>query len=108
MSPLNSRPNGKLYFFVELTLQAKNQGEFLRIINEYAVRVRLEPGCEQLDVLTDPKNPESVFLYEIWSDSTSHQGHLASTGFEEWKAISDPLISKFSALELTSSEKIIS
>ena len=107
MSSISSHPDGKLHFFVELTLEAINQGEFLRLINEYAIQVRLEPGCEQLDVLTDPKNLESVYLYEIWSDSDSHQAHLASTGFADWKAISDPLVTNFSAIELTSSKKIV-
>jgi len=42
---------------------------------------RVEPGCRQFDVCTDPERPGEVFLYEIYDDAAAFQSHLASTHF---------------------------
>jgi quinol monooxygenase YgiN len=94
----------KMYFFVEIKSEAGKANELISAINKYVVHVRKESGCEKFDVLIDPTNPGSVYLYEIWSDAPSHQAHLNSAEFATWKELSDPLIAKFTAKSLDSSE----
>lgn len=90
----------RLYFFVELKIKPRSSAKLIDVLNKYAVHVRKEKGCEKLDVLTDPKVKNTVYLYEIWSNSESHKAHLSSQGFAGWKAYSDPLITSFEVKEL--------
>ncbi len=92
----------KLYFFVELEIKAGRVQDVIEFFSPYAVQIRLEPGCEQLDLLFDPKDPQKIYLYEVWSNSAAHLAHMESDGFGKWKDFSDPLIEKFSVKELKS------
>ena len=91
----------RLYFFVELKLKPDSATKVIDVLNKYTAHVRKEKGCDQLDVLFDPKEKNTVYLYEIWSNSGSHKAHLSSEGFLEWKAYSDPLITGFEVKQLT-------
>jgi (4S)-4-hydroxy-5-phosphonooxypentane-2,3-dione isomerase len=37
--------------------------------------VRDEPGCRQFDVCTDPNQPNTVFLYEVYDDLAAFEAH---------------------------------
>lgn len=90
----------KLFFFVEMKVKADKVEALLGVLNQYAVHVRKEPGCERIDVLRDPLAINNVYLYEIWSDQEAHAKHLESPGFVGWKAYSDPLITSFNVKQL--------
>ena len=94
----------KKFFIVELTIKQGERSNLLKYLNEYAVDVRREDGCECLDILIDPESSNTVVLYEIWRDVASQLAHLETKGFAEWKAFSDPLIEGFSVKSLESGE----
>ena len=94
----------KKFFIVELTIKQGERSNLLKYLNEYAVDVRREDGCECLDILIDPDSSNSVVLYEIWRDVASQLAHLETKGFAQWKAFSDPLIEGFSVKTLESGE----
>lgn len=84
----------KLAFFVTLKIKPRSSQKMLDVLSKYAVHVRKENGCERLDVLTDPRSKNTIYLYEIWSNSEVHKAHLESEGFKGWQQYSDPLISE--------------
>lgn len=92
----------KLYFFVEMKLVPEHSEKLIDVLYKYAVHVRKERGCEQIDVLREADNENIVYLYEIWSDEKTHQAHLTSEGFKGWKEYSDPLIASFKVKNLSS------
>lgn len=94
----------KLHFFVEIKIKPSNVSEYMVALNEYATHIRKERGCEKLDVLIEPKNPGTIYLYEIWSDASSHQDHLASPEFSNWKEFSDPLTKELTVKTLETGE----
>jgi quinol monooxygenase YgiN len=94
----------KKFFVVELTVKIDSRSNLLNYLNNYAVKVRTEDGCECLDVLVDPQSLDTVVLYEIWRDTAAHLAHLETPGFVKWKAFSDPLIESFSVKMLESGE----
>jgi quinol monooxygenase YgiN len=94
----------KKFFIVELTIKQGERSNLLKYLNEYAVDVRREDGCECLDILIDPESSNTVVLYEIWRDVASQLAHLETKGFAQWKAFSDPLIEGFSVKTLESGE----
>ena len=85
-------PTERLYFFVKMEIKPRSLVKLLDALKLYAIKVRQEDGCEQFDVLVDGQTKNTIFIYEIWTDSMSHAGHLQSDGFEQWHAFSEPLI----------------
>lgn len=53
-----------------------------------------ENGCQQFDVLCDPARPNSVLLYEIYTDAEAFQAHLATPHFKRFDAAVAALIVK--------------
>ena len=94
----------KLHFFVEVVIKPTRFNEYLAALNRYAEHIRQEIGCEKLDVLIESKNPSTVYLYEIWSDASSHQNHLDSAEFSNWKEFSDPLTEQLTVKTLETGE----
>ncbi|MGD1883152.1 MAG: putative quinol monooxygenase [Paracoccaceae bacterium] len=45
-----------------------------------------EEGCLQFDVLTEDTRPNEVFLYEIYTDRSAFDTHLASSHFQSFDA----------------------
>ena len=67
---------------------------------------RKEPGNIRFDLLQDANDPCSFQLYEVYSDRSAQQAHLASEHFATWKAavqdvFADRSIAKFSAIHIT-------
>lgn len=78
---------------VEFGLAETGADTFRRLILENAAAsLRNEPGCERFDVLTDPKDPLRVTLYEIYRDEAAFGEHLASAHFAAFDAASKPLV----------------
>ena len=94
----------KKFFIVELTIKQGERSNLLKYLNQYALDVRREDGCECLDILIDPESSNTVVLYEIWRDVASQLAHLETKGFAQWKVFSDPLIEGFSVKTLESGE----
>ena len=94
----------KMFFIVELTIKQGESSNLLKYLNQYAIDVRREDGCECLDILIDPQSSNTVILYEIWRDVASQLAHLETASFAKWKAFSNPLIQGFSVKTLQSGE----
>ena len=54
-----------------------------------------EPGCHRFDVCTDPTRPGEVFLYELYTDRSAFDAHLASDHFKVFDArVADMIAAK--------------
>ncbi len=61
---------------VTFTIAEGQMHAFLPLINTNArSSVRDEPGCRQFDVCTDPDQPDTVFLYELYDDEAAFEAH---------------------------------
>lgn len=47
--------------------------------------VRDEPGCIRFDVIQDEKNPNRIYLYEVYADRAAFDRHLTTPHFLIWK-----------------------
>ena len=73
-----------MFFIVELTIKQGERAQLLKYLNNYAIEVRTEDGCECLDILVDPQSSKTVILYEIWRDVASQPAHLETARFAKW------------------------
>ena len=53
------------------------------------------PGCLSYVVATDPKDPELVWITEVWDDERSHKASLALPAVKDAIAKAMPLIASF-------------
>lgn len=51
-----------------------------------------EPGCRRFDVLTDPKAPGEVVLYEIYDDEAAFRRHLLTDHFLAFDKETAPMV----------------
>ena len=66
---------------------------FLPLMHQNATTsLTQEEGCHRFDVCTDPKRPDEVFLYEIYTDRAAFDAHLGSTHFESFDTQVAPMI----------------
>ena len=52
------------------------------ILDNAATSLRDEPACHQFDVAQNSREPDAVFLYELYSDRAAFDAHLASAHFQ--------------------------
>ena len=48
---------------------------FLVAIKENGAATVKEPGCRQLDIMVEAKNPNHVFLYEVYDNEAALTAH---------------------------------
>jgi quinol monooxygenase YgiN len=47
--------------------------------------VRNEPGCVRFDVIQDEKEPDRIYLYEVYKDRAAFDSHTTAPHFLKWK-----------------------
>jgi quinol monooxygenase YgiN len=47
--------------------------------------VRNEPDCVRFDVIQDEKEPNRIFLYEVYTDRAAFAYHMITPHFLKWK-----------------------
>lgn len=85
-------------YAVVVTFQIKpaSMAAFLPLMLENARTSRAqEPDCHRFDVCTDTTRPDEVFLYELYTDRTAFEAHLASAHFKAFdSAVADMVADK--------------
>ncbi len=70
---------------VTFRLHAAHADAFLSAIQENArLSVETEPGCHRFDVAVGEDGPETVFLYELYTDRAAFEAHLTTAHFKEF------------------------
>jgi quinol monooxygenase YgiN len=77
---------------VHLKVKPENVDKFMRMLEENAQGARGEPGCEEFDVLVDPKDRTRVMLYEVYSDEAAFEAHQQTPHFKKYLAEAVPLL----------------
>lgn len=84
--------SSKTYLFVEISLDPEKQDLFLEELNKYALLVRKENGCENFDVLVDPKLKGRVYVSELWINRDAWNIHMNSEESALWQEKVKPLV----------------
>src|SRR5437016_11324236 len=60
---------------VDLDIAPAEMAAFLVAIKENGAATVKEPGCRQFDIMVEAKNPNHVFLYEIYDNEAALTSH---------------------------------
>ncbi len=72
---------------VTFRIAPEASGEFLVAMRENAqTSLEMEPGCHRFDVAIGEDGPETVFLYELYTDRAAFDVHLGSAHFKAFDA----------------------
>lgn len=72
---------------VTFQIHAAHAPAFLDAIRENARHsLDIEPGCHRFDVAVGENGPETVFLYELYTDRAAFDAHLTSAHFKAFDA----------------------
>ncbi len=74
----------------------QGKGDEVREILQTQARNSLEkePGCRHFDVCTDPDDPHTFFLYELYDDEASVEAHGQTEHYGAFRTRIDPLVEK--------------
>ena len=70
---------------VTFNIKPTHRSEFMTAMLENAKSsLEKEEGCHQFDVCTELEKPNIIFLYELYTDKSAFDAHLASAHFNEF------------------------
>ncbi|MDH3762567.1 MAG: antibiotic biosynthesis monooxygenase [Gammaproteobacteria bacterium] len=70
---------------VEFTIHAAHFEDFVTRVRQQAENsLRQETDCHQFDVCINPEQDNRLLLYEVYTDRSAFDGHLASAHFHDF------------------------
>lgn len=77
----------------EFQIQEKSRDAFTDLLLENArAAMETEPGCRQFDVSISRRNPDIVFVYELYDDKECFKSHAASTHYQRFDEATKEMI----------------
>ncbi len=87
---------------VEYDVMPGKVDDFLAAVNENAAASVKEPGCRELNVTVSQKDPNHVFIFEVYDNAAAAEAHLATEHFKKYKAATKDLVVKRQVQQLWS------
>jgi autoinducer 2-degrading protein len=75
---------------------------FLAALKENAAASVKEPGCRELNISVSQKDPNHVFIYEVYNDAAAAEAHTATDHFKKYKAATAGMTTKREAKSYSS------
>jgi (4S)-4-hydroxy-5-phosphonooxypentane-2,3-dione isomerase len=76
--------------------------DFLAALKENAAASVKEPGCRELNVTVSQKDPNHVFIFEVYDNAAAAEAHAATEHFKKYKAATKDLVVKRQVQQLWS------
>jgi quinol monooxygenase YgiN len=76
--------------------------DFIAALKENAAASVKEPGCRELNVTVSQKDPNHLFIFEVYDNAAAAEAHLATEHFKKYKAATKDLVAKRQAQQLWS------
>ena len=61
-----------------------------------------EPGCHEFDITVSPKEPNHVFIFEVYDNAAAFEAHRATDHFKKYAATTKDMVAKRDARAFTS------
>ena len=82
----------KVFLFVAIDVQPGKFDEFVSKLNQHAVVIRTEAGCELLEIYRDTQKENVVNVWEIWTDRPSWDAHMVNENSKKWQSVASDLV----------------
>jgi (4S)-4-hydroxy-5-phosphonooxypentane-2,3-dione isomerase len=75
---------------------------FLAALKENGAASVKEPGCRELDIAISQKDPNHVFIFEVYDNAAALEAHRATDHFKKYQAATKDMVAKREAKPLWS------
>ena len=77
---------------VDLDIAPAEMAAFLVAIKENGAATVKEPGCREFDIMVEAKNPNHVFLYEVYDNEAALTAHRNTDHFKKYMATTGKMV----------------
>jgi quinol monooxygenase YgiN len=71
---------------VKIQIKPEQKEAFIEaMLDDARGSVKDEPGCLRFDVIKDEKDPNCIYLYEVYRDKAAFEDHLKAPHFIKWR-----------------------
>jgi autoinducer 2-degrading protein len=67
---------------------------YLAALKENGVAAVHEPGCHEFNITVSPKDPNHVFIFEVYENTAAFEAHRASDHFKKYAATTKDMVAK--------------
>ena len=87
--------SGGLYVAaIDLDIKPADMPKFLEAIKENAAASVKEPGCRMFNIHVSEKDPNHVFLYEVYDNAAAIESHRQTAHFKKYAATTKDMVAK--------------
>src|SRR5262249_5845296 len=75
---------------------------YLAALKENGAAAVHEPGCHEFDITVSPKEPNHVFIFDVYDNAGALEAHRATDHFKKYAATTRDMVAKRDARAFTS------
>jgi quinol monooxygenase YgiN len=75
---------------------------YLAALKENGAAAVHEPGCHEFNITVSPKDPNHVFIFEVYDNAAAFEAHRATDHFKKYTATTKDMVAKRDARALAS------
>ena len=94
--------SGLFIHAVTLDINPADMPKFMEAIKENGAASVKEPGCRTFNIHVSAKDPNQVFLYEVYDNAAALDSHRQSAHFKKYAATTKDMVTKRDARPMTS------
>jgi (4S)-4-hydroxy-5-phosphonooxypentane-2,3-dione isomerase len=79
---------------VDLDIKPGDMPKFLEAVKENGANAVKEPGCREFNIQVLAKDPNHVFLYEVYDNEAALTAHRATDHFKKFAAATADMVAK--------------
>lgn len=87
---------------VDIDVVAGQIDAYLAALKENGAASVHEPGCHEFNITVSPKDPNHVFIFEVYDNAAAFEAHRATDHFKKYAATTKEMVAKRDARALTS------
>ena len=87
---------------VFLDVNPADMPKFMEAIKENGAASVKEPGCRTFNIHVSAKDPNQVFLYEVYDNAAALESHRQTAHFKKYAATTKDMVAKRDARPMTS------
>jgi (4S)-4-hydroxy-5-phosphonooxypentane-2,3-dione isomerase len=98
-----SAQSGPLYInAVDIDVVPGQIDAYLAALKENGASSVKEPGCREFNITVSQKDPNHVFIFEVYDDAAAVEAHRATDHFKKYAATTKDMVAKRDARPLAS------
>lgn len=79
---------------VEYDIMPGQVDNFLAALKENGAASMKEPGCREFDITVSQKDPNHVFIFEVYENAAAAEAHTTTEHFKKYKAATKDMVAK--------------